>query len=863
MKFSRSKSFRKIVITLAVLLVVGGGYYLLRYQAWAAYRSWSITRMNHLAEEFMAAEDPRSALLTVRKVLRKRPNDVVALRLAVAATNRQGAAETVLFQRNLSRIEPSAGNTLELLRLALRYEAYRYAVEAIEKAGLEVAQLPEFHRLAIEVYRPLERHLALKFHYISLLSLLPEDFAARVGLAEVEFALAPDQLPADWLARVRDLEAEPTVARAAQFLQLRHAVATANAPAAARFAALLQDRDDLVLAERLQLLAAIRLYDAPAAAARLVELQAANTDEPGAVAEIMEFLAAQAEPQGVHVWYGTLPDGIRQDERVRMVAALARLELADWAGLEALLRGPSWKVHETRRLTLLARVYRERGRAVDFAETWKLALIAADRNDLNGVVWLLRTVESWHWDAERTDVLWKLFNLIPGTVSVQQQLIAREFLQGNTANLNRIFARILEVSPDDAEAGNNFAYTSLLLNVNPGRAQTLARDLHWRHPTNNSYRTTYAFALFKQGAYHEALALLGKLDNHARYEPGARLQEALSLAALGEGARTTDLLRELTRVQMLPEERNLLTKAAAEIRQIEISAGRTQLVARSAGAPLLPGGWLELLPEPLAPTTDLQLADTYYREKNYAALQQLLEDRQWSGPPHLRLGLQAYLQRHDAAEPAARELWRQAGAAAGRDARRIRDLEALALHWEWVPERMEIAGRRFESDPSDQALLTELLGFYRGENRTPEMARILWLFVNRTDATGPEAAWCVYYSLLCNLNVTSAQTLAARMYAAAPRDGRHRVAYAFALWRQQRAAEAWPLLLDADASRLAGMQADLIATGVLLELDRQPEAEVSLGRFVATAAVPEEIALADALARRIARDNARLAAAAQ
>src|SRR4051812_4587865 len=117
MKIVRHKFLLRLGLVLGLLLVAAGGYYVLRYHAWAAYRNWSITRMNDMARDFIAAGDSRNALLTVRKVLRKRPNDVAAWRLGVEASRQRDTAEVVQFQRNLCRVEPTIDNQLELIRL--------------------------------------------------------------------------------------------------------------------------------------------------------------------------------------------------------------------------------------------------------------------------------------------------------------------------------------------------------------------------------------------------------------------------------------------------------------------------------------------------------------------------------------------------------------------------------------------------------------------------------------------------------------------------------------------------------------------------------------------------------------------------
>src|SRR4051812_40531513 len=101
MKIFRSKFLSGLTIALGVVVAAGGGYYLLRYQVWAGYRSWSVGRMNTMAQKFIATNDPRNALLIVRKILSTRPNDPDALKLAVKAAELNGSTDAIMYQRNL------------------------------------------------------------------------------------------------------------------------------------------------------------------------------------------------------------------------------------------------------------------------------------------------------------------------------------------------------------------------------------------------------------------------------------------------------------------------------------------------------------------------------------------------------------------------------------------------------------------------------------------------------------------------------------------------------------------------------------------------------------------------------------------
>src|SRR5215216_4647574 len=273
MKLFRNKFLSGLAVGLGILIAAGGGYYLLRYQAWAGYRNWSVGLMNTMAQKFLASNDPRNALLVVRKILSTRPNDPEALKLAVKAAEMNGSTDAIMYQRNLCRVEKTTKNNIELMRLALKYEAYSYGIDAITAVTSDARGLPEYHRLAAEICRKVNRPLAAKFQLISLLSLQPGDNAAKVALAEVEFETSQKSLPSDWTARVEVLTHIPEVELSATMLQLRAAVARKDATEAAGLGRKLQGRPELTFAQQLRVLEAQWLYDPADAQIFLGQLQ--------------------------------------------------------------------------------------------------------------------------------------------------------------------------------------------------------------------------------------------------------------------------------------------------------------------------------------------------------------------------------------------------------------------------------------------------------------------------------------------------------------------------------------------------------------------------------------------------------------
>jgi predicted Zn-dependent protease len=855
MKLPRNKFLSGVIIAVGLVVLAGGGYYLLRYQVWAGYRSWSIGRMNGMARNFIAAGDARNGLLTVRKILSSRPNDIDALKLGVKACEMNSSPDALMFQRNLCRIEKTTDNAVKMMQLSLKYEAYAYGLEAITSVAQDARRNADYHRLAAEIYRRVNRPVPAKYQLISLLSLEPQDNAARLSLAEIEFDSAPKELPSDWAGRVAELTRVPGEEVPAMVLQLRAAVARNDAKNAEALVAKLQLHSNLTVAQRLTVLEGQWLYSATDAEASLAGLQKEVVTNPAEIVEVMEFLSHHKKYEAVRDWYEQIPGAMHTNEDVKLAVGESLLALEDWPNLETTLKGAAWKQNEHIRMALLAYVYRKTGRSSDFAESWKIAMIATGK-DPRKIAALLRYVETWRWDNERYDLLWRLFDVMPGNAAVERFLVAREYHDGKTINLNKIYAKLVEANPEDENARNNFAYTSLLLDSNPGRAQTIARDLFKKHPENISYRTTYSFALHKQGQDKEALALMRQLDASSRLAPVPRMHEAVYAAALGELNEAAALLPGLAKAELLPEQRRMVAQATLAVdHQENVQERETQIVGteKSSGA----GGWLALLPQRNRTSTpSFKVADAYLQNKNFTALRQFLQDEHWEQNDYLRFALLSLAERADARGESPRIYWRQALAAAGHDGGKLNDLEVLTAKWGWLDERMEVSSRIFERQASDTTRLTELLDYYRRNSRTADMARLLWLYENQTQASGTEAAWCVYYSLLCGTNVSSAQTLAQRIYDKEPNNPLHRVAYAFSLVRQQRFSEALNLIQNIDKPDLGGMQVSLIEASALLELGRKEDAKGALKKFVSTGAVPEEIKLAATLFRQAGLPNA-------
>lgn len=844
---------RLVLISLAVVTVLIAGAFVGRAVAWPAYKRSRVAALNADALAFLDASDPANALLVARKSLRSTTQNPEAWRIAAIAAAQRERADAVWYQDNLCREQPTVENRLELLRLALRFNAPGLALDAVDALAGPAAELPEFHRLAAQIRLRTGRPDEARRHLAALARLAPGDHDARLELARLELAADPGRADPALRARVLALADQPLLATRALALLLRENTAARRVEGTAELVRRLRLTPEPDPATRLLLLDGLLLIGDPDAAAELARMQSAFAAEPANVAPLLALLSRHGRGSEVAPWVATLPAATRDAEAVQRETAEALLALEDHSSLVALLRGARWTEREYLRSALLAHAHRALGEQADFTSAWRLALLAAG-SDEKRLTDLLGRADAWRWAVERHEVVWRLFGLFQGNVSIQDTLVRWERHRGNTPALHRLFARIVEVSPDDEVARNNFAYTGLLLDVGSPAAARLAAGLAETYPNNPYYATTLALALHKRGDSAAALARLDALTLSELSEPVRALLRALCLASLGQAGPAADLLDGLPLGELLPEERALAVAARTELARLGRDDGnRGRLLALSVTGPAAAAGpaWLDEVDAATrgAATTDMNLAASLQRGGDWAGLRDHLRAGRWGSNEYLRSSLLALALLRTERAGESREAWLQALALADRDGPRLENLRALAVRWGWEAERFETLARLFNRTPSDRVLFTELLAHHRAARRTPQMLHVLDLHLGGSVTPGETAVAHAYYSLLLDVGVARAEVMARSAHEAAPADATRRRVRAFSLWRQNRAPEAIALLdgMPDDAPGVGPTA--LLRAAVLLQLGDVEAARASLARFRREDALPEEIALADQLAR--------------
>jgi len=849
-----------ILATLVLLIVVGlaGG----KWIVWPRVKAWREQRTNNVAREKIAQGDYAAAMTAIRTSLRYNQQNLDTWKLGAEVTGKQKSPEEFFFLQRIALLQPTLENKLKFIRFAVEKNALPQAQEVIAKVGQEGASSADFLELAALVSRRMGNSTRAKYYLMSLVSLRPNDNAARFELAQLRLLDGASENRPDARNEIRNLSSDPTLRERALSLLLADAIEQKSTAEAMELADQLATLINLAPTQQVLVAETYRRFAPGKFAPYIAQLEQTFAEQPDKVIVLAGYLTAQGQTEDACSWIDRLPEKTKAAEGVQMSYAYALLLQKKWEELETFLRGCKWKENEFARHAMLAYKHRAIGSDRLFNEEWKLAVIEVGSSQRKLQALLARTI-AWNWNDERYELLWKKFSNDPSDQPTRQQLTAWETSKGNTAGLNRLFARVVEFNPNDGDAKNNYAYTSLLLNTNLDRAFEIARSNHDQDPKNSFYATTQAFALYKQGKLNDALQMVESVGVAALSQPERTLLRALFLAENGKVQEGADLVANLRPTMFaFPEERriydNTLTVVAKAQRE-QNSVARIAAATTGTNANSDRKSWIAMLPESLRKpaSVPMELADTFYAADDFRGLENALKSDRWDQNDFLRLALIAYAQRSLNKDGDARGSWRAAMAGAGSDTTNLSALTEMSERWGWTQERIELISRMYDRDPLNQKAFTELADHYTKIGQTADLAHIYEIHCDAIPGDLDARSRLAYFSLLTGSNLSRAHVLAREAYDAAPEDSFRTKVYAFSLLKQTRPGDAWRVLEPLPDKKESGQaQTCLIKAAVAMQRKNDQQVRDCLARFDATSALPEEATLAESLARTLnQKDN--------
>lgn len=856
----RNRRARVFAIVGALIVFLGVGYLLAWHVARPFYKSWREKRANEVAREYLQKGDYPNAILAVRKTLQYNKTNIEAWKLAVEITEKQGVQDVVFYQLQLANVQPTFENRLKALQVAVKYNDFRDADSIISKVGEEGSKSAEFLELASTVSRRMGNATRAKYYLMSLVSLQPSNNKARFDLAQLRLMEGVAENKPSIRADIRNLASDPEIRPRALALLLTDSLQAQNSTEALELADQLAALPDTPPPSRVLVIDAYRRYAPTRFKTYLAQTEQDFASDAMKVIILTNYLISNEMAADTRAWIDSLDEKVKSNEGVQVSYAYALMMTKDLDGMEAYLRNCKWQENEFARYALLAYRYRLAGRDREFADTWKLAVIEVGNNPRR-LQTLTAQVTAWGWQDQKFELLWKRFMLEPSNQSLRNQLVAWEQSHGNTAGLNRLFARITEIDPNDLDSKNNYAYTSILLGINTERANQAALEVYRAKPNNHYYATTEALALYRQRKYAEALEIMQNMGVQAMTQPARAMLHAAILIANGRYDEGSNMMMGLNPSTLLPEERALFNEAMGGIDRARREQGLKDRLAvlSSAGTQGADRkSWLRALPGSLreSPTVQMELADSLYGNDDYKGLENALKGDKWNERDFLRLALLAYAQRQQNALNDSSATWRAAVGLAGNRGPNLSALTDLAHRWGWTAEYIEVLNRSYQRDPSDDKAFGELSDYYTKNNQTGDLARIYQQRVDGNPNDADAKSRLAYYSMLTNTNAARAFTLAREAYDAAPENPFRAKVYAFAFYKQSRGNDGWPLVEKLAAKKESGqLQTSLVKAALAAQQNRAKEARAFLSDFDASSALPEEVALADSLSKSLAQDS--------
>jgi hypothetical protein len=612
---------RKILIVLlagTVLLLVG-------YAAYRGYKVYKQERMVKLARQFIEKNDVRNAVLALNQALASNPRNVQALRLMAELAGAAGLPQALYYRSQVVEFNPeSLEDRLALANAAVAQSELQQATNAlsgVSEAGKKTfafnnvagtvavlaaqaanlasqraavvgqrasnsvskavaaskfaeadslrAEATHYLAEAASQYALAISHLAEAEVYLKEAARLdPTNPAPQLNLAVVRLHQTNEQAQSQARLALNELRSNPGLKCQALRELTIDAARHGRTNDALALSQELSQQTNSVFKDKLIHLDVLRQAQSPEFGPTLAAFQAeAGTDQTKIyqLGAWQELLPTNGPTLALN-WLTKLPDETITNMPVALLLADCYSLNKDWERLQKFAEGQNWGQLEFTRHALMARAFRGRD-MMDTAKTEWGQAIKAVSGSLARLVELLRLADSWGWPVEKEELLSSIVNQYPKETWAYQYLAKFLYAQGRTRSLMSLFNQQAKSKPSDLEAKNNLALTALLLDAQEMKPNDLAAEAYHKVSTNASFASTYAFSLYCQKNYPEALKVIETLKPADLEKASIAGYYGLILVKCGDKDKALKYLGYgLAATVMLPEEKKLFEQAKATIR---------------------------------------------------------------------------------------------------------------------------------------------------------------------------------------------------------------------------------------------------------------------------------------------------------
>lgn len=553
---------RKIIIILSCCV----GLLLLGYSGYRGYQIWRQTHGMAMAREFLAKGDAKNTILSLESVLHANPRNIDACRMIAGLTESVRDQRALLWRQRVLELDPSSiTDRLALVQAAIIFQDYTLASNTLAGVPASGTKTIAYNNLAGTVALVEGQLDQAEAHFSEAIRLDPSNPVPQVNLAVVRLhrTNALDMAEARIaLQRVILTSTNATLRSQARRELVNDAMRFNNISTALALSKQLADQTNSVFADKLLRLDVLMKAQNPEFKSSLTSYQREAATNSAKLFDLANWQMKRLSPAEALGWLQSLPMQTRTNQPASLLAAQCQIETGDWRGLQAAIQQQNWSELEFIRHAFLARALREQGLADASTAEWGVALQYAGKQK-GTLIALFRLAAEWRWNTEAEQILWTIVNKYPEEKWATSTLSQALLVWHRTRSLMELFKIMSQRNPDDLDAKNNLAMTAMLLGEQELKPYDLSQQAYEKAPANPSYVSTYAFSLYLQKKYPDALKVMQQLSPKELQDPSVAGYYGLILKANGKTAQAKSFLDLSAKGHLLPEEQSLFDQAKA------------------------------------------------------------------------------------------------------------------------------------------------------------------------------------------------------------------------------------------------------------------------------------------------------------
>jgi Flp pilus assembly protein TadD len=557
---THSNYMRKTIIVITCGFIA----LLLGYTGYRGYQVWRQKHWLTMADRFAAQSDSRNEILCLQQTLQLNPRNFEACRLMADLAAAANSPDALIWRQRVLMLNPnSLVDRLALAQTGVTFNDYIIASNALAGVDDMGKKTAVYHNAAGTLaYRGGQVSEAI-YHFTEAARLDPDNPVPQMNLAVIRLhgTNLTDMAKARTSLKQISVNSTNTAIRSqAQRELVIDAIRFGDTNIAMELAKELAAPTNAVFSDRLLQLEVLRQVKSSGYKSALEEYQHEAADDSSKLSAMATWLINTTTPSESLKWLQSLPLKTQTNQPAALLAAQCQLQLRDWHELQVALQNQNWAGIEFIRHAFLARAMREQDLIAASNAEWGLALTLAG-NQKNTLILLFRAAAEWHWNSEAEQILWTVVNRYPEEKWAVSPLSEVLIAGGRTRSLMQLFGILSQRTPADLEIKNNLAITAMLLGAQELNPYGLAQEVYKKAPKYPSYASTYAFSLYQQKKYVEALNVMQQLQSTDLEKSPIAGYYGIILKATGHAELAKSYLRRITKAQLLPEEQFLFQQA--------------------------------------------------------------------------------------------------------------------------------------------------------------------------------------------------------------------------------------------------------------------------------------------------------------